>query len=80
MRILAWILVGVVAIPAGSTMPVLAKEAGLQKHEEQPTLSSCHAYQQPPGGTWRASPCEEVGAGGQIQHRGVARGREEQPR
>ena len=78
MRIAAMIVAGSVA--ALAAVPVLAKDTGTPKQEEQSSSSSCHAYEQAPDGSWHARPCDEVGNNGQIQHKGGARGREEEPR
>ena len=80
MRTAGLILAGSLAAVAILTIPVLAKDNGAQKSEEKSTSSSCHAYEQAPDGSWRALSCEEVGAGGQTQHKGAAHGREEEPR
>jgi hypothetical protein len=79
MRIAGLIFAGAVATLVSLTMPVLAKDTGAPKQEEQST-SSCHAYEQGPDGSWHTRPCEEVGSSGQTQHKGAARSREDQPR
>jgi hypothetical protein len=77
MRIAKVIFVGSAAALLMSA-PVLAKNAPTQKTDEQPTPSSCHAYQQEPNGTWQQLPCQE--AGGQTQHRPPPKAAEDEPR
>jgi len=80
MRIAGLVIAGCVAAFATLMMPAIAKDTGAQKGDEKTSASSCHAYEQAPDGSWRQLPCEEVGPGGQTQHKGTARGREEEPR
>jgi hypothetical protein len=80
MRIAALVVAGSVAAFATLMTPVVAKDTGAQKGNENANASSCHAYEQMPDGSWRQLPCEEIGPGGQTQHKGAARSREEDPR
>jgi hypothetical protein len=80
MRFAAVIVAGAVLMLTSPTMTVLAKDTGAQKSEDKTIASSCHAYEQAADGSWHQLPCEEVGPGGQTQHKGAARGREEDAR
>jgi hypothetical protein len=80
MRIAGLVVAGSVAAFATLMVPVVAKDTGAQKGDEKASASSCHAYEQTPDGSWRQLPCEEVGPGGQTQHKGAVRGREEDGR
>ena len=86
MRIASTIFVGSIAALAILTAPALAKDARAQKADDQSTSSTssssppCHAYQQAPDGSWTQLPCEEVGSGGQTQHRSSARKVDEEAR
>jgi hypothetical protein len=78
MRIAKLIFVGSIAASAALAAPVLAKDSPAQKTSDPSTSSSsstsspCHAYQQAPDGSWTPLPCEEVGSGGQTQHKSSA--------
>jgi hypothetical protein len=81
MRFTAVIVAGAVLMLTSPAMTVLAKDNGAQKSEDKTSASSsCHAYEQAADGSWHQLPCEEVGPGGQTQHKGAARGREEDAR
>ena len=80
MRIAKVIFVGSIATLAALTVPALAKNSTTQKSENQPTSSSCHAYQQAADGSWTELPCEEAGSSGQTQHKPPAKGGEDPPR
>ena len=80
MRIAALIVAAAVLVFAAPAVTVLAKDTGAQKSDEKTSASSCHAYEQAPDGSWHQLPCEEVGPGGQTQHKGAVRGREEDAR
>ena len=71
MRIAGLILAGSLAVLAGLTTPLLAKDTGVPKSEEKTTSSSCHAYEQAPDGSWRALPCAEVGPSGRRSTRAL---------
>jgi hypothetical protein len=84
MRIATLIFVGSIAALAVPAAPVLAKDSHAQKTND-PSASStssssspCHAYQQAPDGSWTQLPCEEVGSGGQTQHKPAARKADEE--
>lgn len=77
MRIARVIFVGSMAALL-MTAPALAKHSESPKTDDQSTSSSCHAYQQAADGSWTQLPCQE--AGGQTQHKPVAKGGEEEPR
>jgi hypothetical protein len=79
MRIAKLIFAGSVAALIMAS-PVLAKHSEAQKgdDDDKSASSSCHAYQQAADGSWTQLPCQE--AGGQAQHRPVARNGEEEPR
>jgi len=78
MRIAQVIFVGSAAALL-MTVPVSAKNAQVQKTDDQSTSSSCHAYQQAADGSWEQLPCQEAG-GGETQHRPPPKSCEEAPR
>jgi hypothetical protein len=78
MRIAQVIFVGSAAALL-MTVPVSAKNAQVQKTDDQSTSSSCHAYQEGPDGSWEKLPCQEAG-GGQTRHRPPPKSSEEEPR
>jgi hypothetical protein len=62
MRMPALIAGGLVAAVVVLAVPVLAKNANVQKADDKAASSSCRAYQQAPDGSWTALPCQETGA------------------
>jgi ABC-type phosphate transport system substrate-binding protein len=80
MRIARSIFVGSMAALALLTAPALAKNSTAQKADDKSTPSSCHAYQQAADGSWTVLPCQELGSGGQTQHKPVQRGADEDAR
>jgi hypothetical protein len=78
MRIAKLILAGSVAALIMAS-PVLAKHSEAQKGDDDKSASSsCHAYQQAADGSWTQLPCQD--AGGQTQHKPMAKNGEEEPR
>jgi hypothetical protein len=69
MRIAGLIFAGSMAATVFLTAPALAKNSNVQKPEDKPASSSCHAYQQAADGSWIALPCQETGSSGQTDHR-----------
>jgi hypothetical protein len=82
MRIAKSIFVGSMAALAALTAPALAKNSNVQKTDESPASSSCHAYQQAADGSWTQLPCQEMGSpsGGQPQHKSAKRSAPEENR
>jgi hypothetical protein len=72
MRIASLIFSGFTVLVA-LTAPAVAKNSQPQKTDEQPASRSCQAYQQAADGSWAPLPCQELGAGGQPQHKSAAR-------
>jgi hypothetical protein len=68
MRIASAILAGSIAALAVLTTPVLAKNSDAQKTDGQSPLAPCTSYELT-GGEWKPIPCQEVGPGGQTQHK-----------
>ena len=58
--------------------PTLARNSEPRKATEQPSSSSCHAYQQAADGSWTQVPCQETGSTGQTQHKSVPHGTDEE--
>ncbi len=77
MRIASLIFVGSMAALALLTAPALAKNSTPQKTDDRSASSSCHAYQQAADGSWIVLPCQELGSGGQTQHKPAQRGADE---
>ena len=82
MRIAKSIFVGSMAAVAVLVAPALAKNSNVQKTDESPVSSSCHAYQQAADGSWTQLPCQEMGApsGGQPRGKSATRNGPEQNR
>ncbi len=79
MRIAPLIFSGFTAL-AVLTAPALAKNSQPQKIDDQPASRSCQAYQQAADGSWTPLPCQELGTGGQPQHKSAARKTDEDTR
>ncbi len=79
MRIVSLIFSGFTALIV-LTAPALAKNSQPQKIDEQPASRLCQAYQQAADGSWAPLPCQELGAGGQSQHKSAARKSDEDAR
>lgn len=58
--------------------PTLARNADAQKSGEQPSASSCHAYQKAADGSWTELPCQETGSTGQTQHKPAPKGADDE--
>jgi hypothetical protein len=74
------IFVGAMAALASLAVPALAKHPDTQKTGEPSTSSSCSARQKTVDGTWTQIPCQELGSGGQTQHKSATRSAGEQAR
>ena len=74
------IFVGAMAALASLAVPALAKHPDAQKTSEPSTSSSCSARQKTADGTWTQIPCQELGSGGQTQHKSATRSEGEQAR
>jgi hypothetical protein len=80
MRIVQLIFAGSVTALAVLTAPALAKHSGAPKTDDASASSSCHARQQVANGSWTEIPCQEVGAGGQTQHKSATENEGEEKR
>jgi hypothetical protein len=61
--------------------PGLARNSETPKSNEQPASSSpCHSYQRAADGSWIESPCQELGAPAQPQHKSATRKTDQETR
>ena len=76
MRIARPVFASSLAAIAAIATPALAKSSERQKADDKSTVTStgCQAYQQAADGSWTQLPCGEAGANGATQHRGAAKG------
>jgi hypothetical protein len=49
------------------TVPALAKRSEVQKPDDKPVSSGCHAYERAADGSSIPIPCGEIGSSGQTQ-------------
>ena len=47
--------------------PVLAKNSGAQRTDDEQASSSCHAYEQNSDESWKPLPCRELGSGAKTK-------------
>ena len=83
MRIRNAIFVGSVATLAMTASPVLAKNSGAPKMDDQAATSTspaCHAYQQAADGTWTQLSCQELGGAAQPQRKSATRRSDQETR
>ena len=73
-------MLGSLAMLAALQTAAQAKSSGAQKSEDKPAPPSCSAYEQQPDKTWVALPCQEIGTGGQSQHRSTTRSGDQESR
>ncbi len=67
MRKASAIFVAPIVTLAVLTAPVLAKNSGAQRTDDEQASSSCHAYEQNSDGSWKPLPCRELGSVAKTQ-------------
>jgi hypothetical protein len=82
MRIAKSIFVGSMVALVLLMAPAPAKNSNVQKTDDNPSSSACHAYQQAADGSWTQLPCQEMGSpsGGKPQHKSATRNAPEESR